>query len=342
MAVRKRKDRNSWLVDIVISGRRIRESYKTKREALARERELIAQEVTGTFSSTSLSDVTFQEFAPHYLEWAELNKRRKTFQDERWRLRANLLPFFGRYKISQIDVRLIERYKMRRQRDGVTSRTVNLELTLLSVMFRRAVEWGYARDNPVAKVPRLREEKKPPRYLSEQEIGRLLEAATGTYLYPLIVTALHTGMRKSELFYLRWNDIDFEANTITIQPHGSDGFTTKNYGYRTLEMTDELRAVLRDVECVGEYVFTYNRQPIRWSVDKTFRSICRKAGIENCTLHTLRHTFASHLAMQGVPLMHIQQLLGHKDYDTTLAYAHLSRESLRGQVHKPPYGNTGP
>ena len=64
----------------------------------------------------------------------------------------------------------------------------------------------------------------------------------------------------------------------------------------------------------------------------------QRAGIQNCTLHTLRHSFASHLAIQGVPLMQIQKLMGHSDYDTTLIYAHLSVESNRDAVHSLPFG----
>ncbi|MDA1192539.1 MAG: tyrosine-type recombinase/integrase, partial [Candidatus Poribacteria bacterium] len=266
-------------------------------------------------------------------------KAAKTVYNERWMIRSNLAPFFGKTKISRISPAAIERYKSKRHRDDMSPRTINMELQLLSVMFRLAMRLGYAKRNLVRDVERMREVKKPPRYLSTGEVSRLLTAAKETYLHPLIVTALHTGMRKAELFNLTWSDIDFDANTITIQ--SKEDWQTKNRQYRTVEMTDALRRVLYEERerngVENPYVFTYGGERLRWTVKKTLRTICRKARVGNVTLHTLRHTFASHLAMQGVPLLHIQQLLGHHDYNTTLIYAHLSSESHKGQVHRLPF-----
>jgi integrase len=146
-------------------------------------------------------------------------------------------------------------------------------------------------------------------------------------------------MRPQELYHLRWDDLDFGANTITVQ--SKEDWATKTGDFRVIDMTPRLRETLLTLQSLseGDYVFTYKGRRIAYGVRKAFGRIVRKAGIENCTLYTLRHTFASHLAMSGVPLMHIQQLMGHTDYNTTLLYAHLSTESQRGFVKNLPFAN---
>jgi len=71
-----------------------------------------------------------------------------------------------------------------------------------------------------------------------------------------------------------------------------------------------------------------------------FKAICKKAGLENITLHTLRHTFASQLALAGVPLRDIQELMGHQSFQTTLQYAHLTEEHVKKQVMKLPFAGS--
>jgi integrase len=106
-----------------------------------------------------------------------------------------------------------------------------------------AISWEYIDKNIVKGVERFKVPEKPPRFLSQQEIGQLLDAARESYIYPLIVTALHTGMRKSELLNLKWSGVDFEQNTITIQSDAD--WHTKNYKSREVEMTPVLRDVLQ-------------------------------------------------------------------------------------------------
>lgn len=337
MSIRRRRDR--YMVDVYVNGERVRRIRRTKKEAEVLEKELVAQEVTGTFTSQiGIEDITFDAFLPTYFESAKANKAAKTYNDERIRARLSLSPVFGERVLSRISPQMVEEYEIQRQADGMSPRTINIELTLLSVIFRTAMKWGHARDNPVRRVDRLKQPKRAPRYLTADEIKQLVTAARETWAYPLVLCALHTGLRKSELFNLRWTDIDFDANTRTVQ--SNDEWHTKNYRSRTLELTPALRRELATIPRRSKYVFTYRGgQKLASNVTKTFGSIVERAGLERVTLHTLRHTFASHLAMQGVPLVHIQHLLSHQDYTTTLVYVHLSQESVKGDVARLPYAD---
>ncbi len=89
--------------------------------------------------------------------------------------------------------------------------------------------------------------------------------------------------------------------------------------------------------CQKNYVFCNEDGSAVESIRKSFVRACKKANLENVTIHTLRHTFASHLVMSGVDLKSVQQLLGHSTITTTMIYAHLTPEHLAGTVEKLPW-----
>jgi site-specific recombinase XerD len=89
----------------------------------------------------------------------------------------------------------------------------------------------------------------------------------------------------------------------------------------------------------SEYVFTYQGKRIKYGIEDSFKTVLRKAGLKDVTLHTLRHTFASQLVMAGVPLRDVQELMGHQSFETTLRYAHLSEDHAKRQVLKLPFAN---
>ena len=85
--------------------------------------------------------------------------------------------------------------------------------------------------------------------------------------------------------------------------------------------------------------FTYKDVRIKRGIRDSLRTVLRKAGLRDVTLHTLRHTFASQLVMAGVPLRDVQELMGHKSVETTLKYAHLSAEHVKRQVMRLPFAS---
>ena len=160
------------------------------------------------------------------------------------------------------------------------------------------------------KVRLYRENKARTRFLTDEEEATLL-AYRGPQLKPLVMTALHTGFRASELLSLTWQDVDFRHGVVTVQA----GYAKNGEG-RRVPMNHVLTATLKAVKLQGtegEQVFC-NRQgtPYR-SFHTAFERAIRKAGVQNFTFHDLPHTFASRLVMAGVDLPTIKELLGHKD-----------------------------
>ena len=207
------------------------------------------------------------------------------------------------------------------------------------MMFNLAKKWGYLKENPTQEVTRLKvNDSKPPRFLTTEECHRLLQHSPD-HLYPIFFTFLNTGMRKAELENLEWADVDLEHRKIRIQ---RKEFWQPKTGERDIPVNQKLLGLLtrlkeeNDSGLRSNFVFPHKdggqtRAKLRLLLIK----IAQKAGIESLTkLHSLRHTFASHLVMKGVDLPTVQKLMGHSDIKTTMIYAHLSHDHLADAVDK--------
>ncbi|MFC1718866.1 tyrosine-type recombinase/integrase [Candidatus Poribacteria bacterium] len=347
MSVRKRETQNGprWFVDIFLpNGTRFRKTVGTKREAEEVHRRMTAEIVQGEWGIRETKDITFRALAKEYLEYAEANKAPKTYSVDKSRINGHLVPYFGNTPVKRITPLMIDRYKRMRGKH-VTASTVNHELTNLSHMFKMAIRWQYLDRNIITSEDKMKVPKRAVRFLSQDEICRFLEAARDSHIYALVVTAIHTGMRKGELFNLTWADINFDKRMVTIQP--KDDWSTKNYKSRTIMLTPDLYDVLRkhriqhlEMGIRSEYVFTYNGERLRSNIKKSFARVIRMAGLKNVTLHTLRHTFASQLVMAGASLRKVQELMGHQSFETTLQYVHLEEDHAKNIVLKLPFANT--
>ncbi|MFC1717289.1 tyrosine-type recombinase/integrase [Candidatus Poribacteria bacterium] len=340
MAVRKRG--NKWFVDLYLpNGERYRKTVGTKRQAEEVEKRIEIEILEGKWALRD-KDTTFGELLPEYFEYSEASKAKSTYSNDKYRIEAHLLPYFGDTSLKKINPQMLDKYKPKRVREGASNNTVNHELVCLSHIMKMAIRWRYIEHNPVSSVEKLKVPKRPPRFLCLDEIDRLLEASKESHIYPILMTAIHTGLRKSELLNLRWSDIDFDQCTITVQP--KEDWNTKNYKSRTISLTPALYEMLQEhwrqraqLRIKSEYVFTYQGERIKRGIEDSLRTTVAKAGLQNVTLHILRHTFASQLAIAGVPLRYVQELMGHQSFQTTLQYAHLSEEHVKKQVFRLPF-----
>jgi integrase len=151
-------------------------------------------------------------------------------------------------------------------------------------------------------------------------------------LRPLVITALHTGFRASELRSLTWDDVDFRRRVISVRA----GYA-KNGEARSVPMNQLLTDILKSVKLAnyqGDRVFC-NREgtPYR-SFRSAFERAVRKAEVKDLTFHDLRHTFASRLVMAGVDLPTVKELLGHRDISMTMRYTHLSSDHKQTAMGK--------
>jgi len=313
-------------------------SKTTAREILRGLEETYAKKRYGLLDE---KNVSFKSYSEEYLKYSKTNKAERTYERDITSLNS-LLRYFENSPLPSISGYQIEQFKTARLEEGVSPRTVNIELRCLSHMFNKAVEWNYLRESPFKGVKLLRYEKKPPRFLSWEESGRLIECAS-PWLRPIIIFMIHTGVREGERMNLKFEDLDFENKTITIKK-------TKGKRFRVIPMHKEAEEVLKFLrknyvlpyvnsheyvprkQYQMEYVFcNEDGSPVQ-SIRKAFANACRKAGISGASPHTLRHTFASHLVMSTVDLRTVQELLGHNNITTTMMYSHLSQSHKEKSV----------
>jgi integrase len=303
-----------YFIDYYYQGKRVREKAGTnKREAehaLAIRRAEILQ---GRYQIRQQSKMTFAEFSGIYMEYAKANKR--SWLRDHTSL-THLVPVFGAKKLDEITSRSIDEYKIKRL-EKVKPATVNRELILVKRMFNLAIIWGKATANPMKGVKLLREANMPERILTKDEITQLL-AVCSDYFRPIVLTALHTGMRKGEILGLKWEQVDLEARVITI-------LFSKSGRIRKIPINSLLFEILKGLreKSVSEYVFTCRRTKLPPGEIRTaWLTAIRKSGIIRCRFHDLRHTFASHLVASGVDIVTVKELLGHADIKMTMRYAH--------------------
>jgi integrase len=273
--------------------------------------------------------ILFDRFTEDFLEWSKGNKRPKSSLRDECSLK-HLQPFLKNRLLSEISPFLIEKYKLKRKEEEAKPRTIAIELACLRHMFNLAMKWGKAISNPVQGVKFPKEPQVKDRILSEEEEVRLLETVrTGhksKHLESIIITALHTGMRKGEILNLKWPNVDFGARVITVEG-------TKTGEIRRIPMNKKLTGVLERAkrESEGEYVFSENGKPYL-DVKTGWWTALEKAGIENFRFHDLRHTFGSRLGMDGIDITAIADLMGHKDISMTRRYSHPTSEYKRKAV----------
>jgi integrase len=313
----------NWYVDLYAFGKRIRrKAGPNKKLAESVLNKLKTAVVENRYLDVKKrSQVRFEDLAKQYLDYAKANKRS---WDRDQKSLKNLSTCFGDKRLCEIDPRTIEAYKTER-RKTVSPATVNRELACLKHMLTKAVDWELTDVNPAKKVKLLAENNERLRYLTREELGNLLRCCPG-YLEPIVITAVYTGMRKTEILKLKWEDIDLEQGIIFVR-------NSKNNEMRELPINDQLMGVLRKQKFRSPYVFAREDGSTPVSIRTAFENAVKKAGIKDFRFHDLRHTFASHLVMSRVDLATVKELLGHKTISMTLRYAHLSPGHKRHAVN---------
>jgi len=319
MAVYQRGE--NWYIDFNFKGHRIRESIGPSRKDAEK---VIAKKKTDVIENKYLDIreepelVSFYDFAKEYLESVKEDKKPSNYQ-RLLSLMRQVNREFETKIIQEITAQEIEKYKGKRKKQ-VKPATINREVALLKHMFTKALEWGRLKENPAKKVKLLDGEVERVRYLMPDEIKTLLSKCDD-FLRPIVIVAVNTGLRKGELFSLRWRDINFEVGIISILKTN-----TKNKTRKDIPMNKAVTATLTGMSRRGQHVFCKEDGAILKysSVRKSFGKAVRKSGIEDFRFHDLRHSFASNLVMAGVDILIVQQLMGHKDLKMTLRYSHLS------------------
>ena len=318
----QRKPGGIYWIDYFADGRRIRESTGSSNKKTAERclQSRLGDVVQNKFNVASKRpSPPFREFSKEYLEWAKANKR-SWDRDEI--MIKNLMPTFGHLRLADTTPRLVETYKTKRATQ-VSKSTVNREVALLKRISNLAVEWNIIELNPIAKVKMFKEPPPQSFFLTQEEAERLVEVCRPPFRW-IVITALHTGMRRNEILFLKWEHVDLVRRKIHV-------LVTKNGEPRIVDMDDTVFNMLNSIPRKSEYIFAQENGKPYADIKRPWSRAKERAGI-SCRFHDLRHTFASHLVMQGVDLLTVKELLGHKSLKMVERYAHLSDEHRRNAV----------
>jgi integrase len=227
----------------------------------------------------------------------------------------------------------IERFKAWRM-EKVSPVSVNIDLRTLKAALNRAFDWGLLSKHPCKRTIPVRVPDHSPAYLNEADFVRLCESIKQKWLLDIIIFAVATGMRQGEILNLRWNEVDLSRRIVRVG--NKDGFRTKAGKERNVPLNDMALKIIAGRGRTGRYVFvnTNGEKVHRDTLTKTFKKKIRKLGLEEeLHFHSLRHTFASWVVQRGVPLYHVQKLLGHSSIKITEIYSHLEEDNLRSCVN---------
>ena len=296
----------------------------------------------------------FVDYCASYFEKAKVQRKRPGTIENEQQAVGRWQAHLGHVRIDKIIAPMIAAFMEKRLKGGafggrkftpVTERTANLDLIVLRNVLNAAIDDGYLRDLPKTKM--LEEAPTPKRQLlTPAEFDRLITAAreecetNGQQLADYLRFLAYGGAREQEALGIRWADVDFERERVTI---GADGLS-KNWESRTVELNPALRALLTEMhrrrapDC--SWLFPSPRRGQRDEHARSFREslkIARKAAdLEWVGFHDLRHYFCSMCVMGGIDFMTIATWLGHKDGGILVGkvYGHLLDEHRQRMAAK--------
>lgn len=322
----QRKDRSGWWVSYIdASGNRRKEKVvaHTRTQALAALSGLKTRvQRDMVLGVKAASEITTADLLARYTRHQKTRLRPTTFERLGGILETLKASLPERAK--DITRKTVSDFISTRA-ETVAPGTIQKEVTVLKHALKLAVEWELLHTNVAqgAKLPKIPQGR--TRYLSPSELKAVLEAAPEWMRLPVALAAF-TGMRRGELLSLRWTDVDIANRRLYLRE-------TKNGSLRVLplnELAFRLLAALSPSAPADLVLADVDGQKLSVYARRLFQSL----GIQDASFHSLRHTAASWLVMQGVDLYAVGQLLGHRTPRMTQRYAHLSPSYMAGAVGK--------
>lgn len=212
-----------------------------------------------------------------------------------------------------------------REQEGVKDGTIRREIGVLRAALRLAVKDKWLASEPLLDAPSV----PPPRerFLSHDEIGRLIQAAYLLHLKVFVVLAYHTGARKGAILDLTWDRVKFDERLIEYERAGRQQSNKRRASVPMNSVVVSLLQTAYELRTT-DYVVEWRGKPVR-AIRTAFDDACARAGIAGCSPHILRHTSATHMVMAGVPLREIARYLGTTEAVVELIYGKHAPDYLR-------------
>ncbi|MEA1079548.1 site-specific integrase [Marinobacter qingdaonensis] len=298
-----------------------------------------------------------------YRPWREAERKRADEDLDRLKLH-----FGGWYSkpMTEITERKVLEFRQKRLGKGISEKTVNRDIAALMAVLSHAVRVGVLKESPLKKFKQLKVDMRTKvRFLSKEEDARLMELLEGReakaregrssynrflkdrkkplkpeiredqfsdHVYPLILIAIHTGCRPEELLELDWKNVDLGHKTLTVVGAGAKSGQTRHIPLSNKAVEAFERWQRSPGSKKKGLVFPGKTGKPMERLPRAITRVIENAQIEDFRPYDFRHTFASRLALAGVDLNTIRELLGHEDISTTLIYAHLTHDHRKEAV----------
>ncbi len=324
--------------------------YETLGEMSRKQaKDILAQRVaaTSTKTITAPSTLTFRELVVQWQTTVLPMFKYSTRKHRTFFARKHLIPRFGDRPVSAMTRQEVQAYVTELVQAGYAPKSIDNIHDTLSAVLRTGVEWGHLQDNPArgVRLPKLRTVR-PKWVLTTSQAARLLEVLA---LLPRTMAGLVmlTGLRRGEVFALRWRDLDEESRLLTVREAVYDGVfdTPKTEASdRQIPLSDaacllvaQWRAKTTTVHPESLVFSTRKGTPLAPNnvLRRHIFPACKALGLPRATWLTFRRTYSSWSHEQGVPGKVVAQLMGHANVDTTLnVYTQVLDGSLRAAVDK--------
>ena len=320
----------------------------TKKDAEKKLTELLSQINTGMYIKPKKT--TLAEYLEMWLnEYAKNNLSPRGFERYAGIINGHLIPELGKITLTLLKPEHLQKHYSTMLNEGLSARTVRYHHALLHVALQIAVKWGLVNRNVADAVDPPRIHRNEMQTWNDDEVNKFLEVANNSPYYQLFYTALFTGMRRSELLALRWQDIDFLYSQIYInrglhqlkdnsfvftQPKSTKSCRTIALSpsvTRVLEEYHEQQKLERDMTGIpltdDDLVFSnIEGKPLRPNtVTRAWTMLLEKYGLKVIRFHDIRHTHASIMLKQGIHPKVVQERLGHSSIQMTIdTYSHVA------------------
>jgi integrase len=288
--------------------------------------------------------------ADHLNQWLEgyvrTNCSQRTLDGYKSIIETHLIPALGHVLLKHLHPQAIQGY-YGKACERLSARTVHHHHRVLSQSLKYAVRQGYLGRNPCELVDAPSPRKKAMRTLTPGEVEVLFEDAKDNHYYPIIYTAVSTGLRQAELLGLRWRDIDLDMLSLSVsrvlyKRRGVCQFKEPktSHSRRRVAMTPKLALFLREYRAEREWLYQQIGQPLTLDslvfgspegkpidpgvLSHDFARVVKRAGLPGVRFHDLRHTFASLMLLRGAKPKVISEALGHSSVAFTMdVYSHI-------------------
>lgn len=305
--------------------------YQEKQDKLALIRKGVSEPVCEDNKKIS-------EFQTEHEEYLIANSRSyKTIELYRYAFKG-LVEKLGDVTLNEITAKELEFWKGKAL-EVLSPSSLSMYQRSLKAAFNVAVKWEYLKANPFLKVDTIQAEadSKAPKVFTTKQLSSLFATMKDCFWKNLFMFYFVSGMRRNELLHLEWEDVCFQSKELHIRNKPEKGFMTKTRYERTLPLTKDMEAILREsgIKKSG-LIFTgklYGRLLNEDYVDKKFGQYRDEAGLDKTLhLHNLRHTFATRRLERGASILSVSKLLGHTSVRTTQRYEHTNTQQFRQEA----------